>query len=190
MSTYGTAVVVDVAPDGRLDAALAALHDWVVWTNPVGDSGWTRITLSSSGIERLGDVRHLLSEARKGCAAVAEDNDEYGALWVVLAARPGELRVVHRRYVLNADPYDARQVARQLAHFGEDPRRRDVAGQAAARAAAEMFGVDPRPMMEVEASSDRLYRSIGVVGGPFPWWDALGLTWPGPDAGTLLAPPG
>ncbi|MFQ6172286.1 hypothetical protein ACK8HX_11825 [Oryzobacter sp. R7] len=188
MSTYGTAVAIDVAPDGRLDSTLAALHDWSAWARPLGDTGWARITLSSSGIERLGDVRHLLTTAGKACAAVAEDNDEHGALWVVLAARPGALRVVHRRYILNADPHDAKEVARQVAQFGEDPRRRDVAGPAAARAAAEMFGVDPGPVVSAEASSDRLHHSIGVVGGPFPWWDALGLTWPGPGAGVPIPP--
>lgn len=188
MSTYGTAVAIDVAPDGRLDAVLAELHDWSAWGSPVGDTGWTRITLSSNGIQRLGDVRHLLTVARKACAAVAEDNDEYGALWVVLAARPGALRTVHRRYVLNADPRDPGEVAAQVARLGGDPRRRDVAGPAAARAAAEMFGVDPEPVLAAEAASHRLHESIGVVGGPFPWWDALGLTWPGPAAGVPIHP--
>jgi hypothetical protein len=188
MSTYGTAVAIDVAPDGRLDALLAALHDWSAWASAVGDTGWTRITLSSGGIERLGDVRHLIAVAGKACAAVAEDDDEYGALWVVLAARPGTLRTVHRRYILNADPRDAREVALQVAQLGQDPRLRDVAGPAAARAAAEMFGVDPAAMIAAEADSHRLHQNLGVVGGPFPWWDALGLSWPGPGAGVPVHP--
>jgi hypothetical protein len=61
---------------------------------------------------------------------------------------------------------------------GEDPRERDIAGPDAAAAAAALFDADPAPAIEAERSSATAYEEIGVIGGPFPWWDALDLPWP------------
>lgn len=182
MSTYGTAVALDLGPDADVEGVRGVLAAWSAWERPLGE-GWTRFTLASREIDQVDEVRAQLVIAGTGCAAVAEDHDEYGALWVVLAARPGELRTVHRRYVLPADPADPRAVRLAVASHGVDPRAHDVAGPEAAREAAAMFGVDPAPVLAAEADSGRAVEGIGVVGGPFPWWDALGLTWPGPDAG-------
>lgn len=186
MSTYGTAVALDLAPGADVDGVLGVLRPWSAWRRPL-DRGWTRLTLAGRDIDQVDEVRAQLVIAGTGCAAVAEDHDEYGALWVVLAARPGEVRTVHRRYVLAADPADPRAVRLAVAAHGADPRVHDVAGADAAREAAEMFGTDPAPVVAAETASATAFEGIGVVGGPFPWWDALGLTWPGPDAGEELA---
>lgn len=182
MSTYGTAVTLDLAPDADVAGVRAVLGSWSAWERPLAD-GWTRLTLASREVDQVDEVRAQLVIAGTGCAAVAEDHDEYGALWVVLAARPDELRVVHRRYVLPADPSDERAVRLAVASHGVDPRAHDVPGPDAAREAAAMFGVTPEPVLAAEARADRAFEGVGTVGGPFPWWDALGLTWPGPDAG-------
>jgi len=129
-------------------------------------------------IEQVEGVRQVLAAVGHGRAVVAEDYDEYGALWVVLAASNGKVRTVHRRYILNADPNDPADVALVLQDFnGNDPRAEDVAGRAAATEAAKLFEVDPAPMADAEDSADSAHEDIGTVGGPFPWWDALGLEW-------------
>jgi hypothetical protein len=181
MSTFGTALVIDVAQGGGLSEVVAALDS--LDGLPViaeTDSRWVRVSAFLPDVGRLALVERVISGAGECRAAVAEDNDEYGALWVVLAARDGLVRTVHRRYVLNADPRRRRAVAAAIRSLdGIDPRKEDVAGEPAAASAAELFDVAPGPMVEAERGSDGLYRSIGVVGGPFPWWDALGLRWPG-----------
>ncbi len=170
MSTYGTALVLDV-PSGS---------DAGPWTGEVSDlgSGLTRLVAFSPDIEQMEAVGAVLAAAGSGRAAVAEDHDEYGALWAVPAAEDGAVRTVHRRYVLNADPDDAREVAAAVEDHGTDPRTADVAGEAAAARAAALFGVDAAAMVQAERSSGSAYLALGTVGGPFPWWDALGLPWP------------
>jgi hypothetical protein len=54
-------------------------------------------------IEQVERVTQVLAAVGQGRAAVAEDYDENGALWVVLAASNSNVRTVHRRYILNAD---------------------------------------------------------------------------------------
>jgi hypothetical protein len=46
-----------------------------------------------------------------------------------------------------------------------------------------VFGCDPARMIEAEQSSASAYLEIGIVGGPFPWRDALALPWPQAGAG-------
>ena len=182
MSTYGTAVVIDVRPAdaSRVVAALDPASTFV----DVPDGRWVRVTTYLADIEQLDRVSELLAGAGLGRAVIAEDYDEYGALWVVLAATDGAVRTVHRRYVLNADPGSPREVALALQGLdGQDPRRQDVAGLKAATAAATLFEVEPGPMLRAEVDAERAFESIGVVAGPFPWWRALGLAWPGPAAG-------
>ena len=48
---------------------------------------------------------------------------------------------------------------------------------------ANLFEVDHAPMIDAENGADAAYECLGVVGGPFPWWGALGLAWSGPQAG-------
>lgn len=90
----------------------------------------------------------------------------------------GGVRTVHRRYVLNADPEDADEVADALAELDADPQVLDQAGPAAAEAAEALFGVDPEPVVRAERDSASAWEEIGTIGGPFPWWSALELPWP------------
>jgi hypothetical protein len=179
MSTFGTAFVIDVAPGGDLTEIAAVLNAREAF--PLAerlDSGWTRVNAALRDIEQLDLIERLAVSAGTCRAAVAQDNDEYGALWVVLAVHEGVVRTVHRRYILNADPYRRREVRRALRDFeGRDPRAEDVAGPEAAAAAADLFGVDRNRMLEAELDSVWAFQKIGVVAGPFPWWDALGLPW-------------
>ena len=190
MSTFGTALVVDIAPGGELRGIAAALD--TLQSFPVAhelESGWTRVVAGTSEIETLARVEVMLVSGGTCRAAVAEDYDEYGALWVVLSAHGGKVRTVHRRYVLNADPRRRRQVRAAIRSLdGIDPRDEDVAGEPAAASAAELFDVRPGPMVEAERSSGDAYKGIGTVGGPFPWWSALGLPWPGESIGRPLGP--
>jgi hypothetical protein len=181
LSTFGTALVIDVAPGGDLREIASVLNAREAF--PMVEqlhSGWTRVNAGLRDIEQLDLIERLAVSAGTCRVAVAQDNDEYGALWVVLAVHDGEVRTVHRRYVLNADPYSRREVRRALRDFkGRDPRNADVAGPEAAAAAADLFEVDRQPMLEAELDSVWAYQKIGVVAGPFPWWDALGLPWDG-----------
>jgi len=190
MSTYGTALVID-APDetrlGEIGTRLASeAADVYRATAP---DGWTRLTASWEGIRHIGEVRRYLEELGTGRAAVAEDNDEFGAHWMVLSAVDGEVESLHRRYLLNADPDDPEEVAALIqAMGGRDPRIGDDAGDDAAAAAAVLFGVDPAGVVEAERQSASAHLMMGVVGGPFPWWEALGLSWPGDGAGVPVEP--
>lgn len=197
MSTYGTAVVIDVPDDAGLDVAVALLQSADSTTDgapPRGDyyatsapDGWRRVTayVYQPGLfEQFPFVLPLLGTAR---VASAEDFDEFGALWIVVAVENGVPRTVHRRWLFNADPHDPEQVTAAIAAQGEDPRDQDVAGDEPARAAANVFGIEPTEMIAAERASDQAHQRMGVVGGPFPWWDALALPWPQPGAGTLLA---
>lgn len=188
MSTYGVAVVVDVHRAGSLDDVLGgvARMGGAAWIAPV-DGPWRRVTACFGEIEQVDTVSSWIAGVGMARAAVAEDYDEYGALWVVLANEGSGVRTLHRRYVLNADPHDPADVAVALADlFGVDPRVQDVAGREAALDAAVLFDVDPAAMLAAEAASDRAYQEIGVVGGPFLWWSALRLPWPQPGAGVLV----
>lgn len=190
MSTFGTVLVVDVAPGGELRGIAATLN--ALRSFPVAhqmESGWTRVVAATSDIETLAQIKVMLISAGTCRAAVAEDNDEYGALWVVLSGHGGRVRTVHRRYVLNANPRRRLQVRAAIRSLdGIDPRDEDVAGEPAAASAAELFDVPPGPMVEAERSSGDAYQGIGTVGGPFPWWSALQLPWPGEAIGRPLGP--
>jgi hypothetical protein len=148
--------------------------------------GWRRATAYLHEPGRLEGITQILTRVGNGRAALAEDFDEYGALWVVVSVKDGEVRTVHRRWVLNADPEDAADVARAVSAEAQDLRLDDVAGEEAAADAARLFGIDPEEMVEAERSSDSAYLKIGIVGGPFPWWNALSLPWPEPGAGQVV----
>ena len=174
MSTYGTALVADL-PAGAASAPAGWEHETVELGGDL-----VRLVARSGEIDQVARVEELLAAAGSGRAAVAEDHDEYGALWVVLSADHRAVWTVHRRYVLPADPGDPEAVAAAIEdHGGTDPREADVAGEDAAAAAARLFGVPTGPMVEAERASASAHLELGLVGGPFPWWDALRLPWPG-----------
>lgn len=190
MSTYGTTVVIDSPDrDKLLDFAAQLAAEAADVYRSVSPDSWTRVVVALDGIEQVGRFSSLLGRLGTGRVAVAEDNDEFGASWTVLAAENGIVDTVHRRYVLNADPTNRTDVARAIQDLGtSDPRTLDVAGPQAAAAAAALFGVDPGPVVEAEAKSLHVWKELGTVGGPFPWWLALRLPWPGPHAGEPVAP--
>ena len=64
-----------------------------------------------------------------------------------------------------------------------DPRADDVAGPQALADVALLFDADPALVLAAEVRAETAFEQMGTVGGPFPWVDALGLVWPGPDAG-------
>jgi hypothetical protein len=170
VSSYGTAVVVDVPGDAELAVVTRTL------TSQIGDTyelaapdGWRRATAYLHEPGRLDDIAETLKHVRTARAAFAEDFDEYGALWAVISVDAGEVRTIHRRWVLNADPDDAAQVQRAIEDAGEDPRQGDVRGEQAATEAATLFGADPAAMIDAERASESAYKQIGTIGGPFPW---------------------
>lgn len=185
VSTYGTAVVID-CPRQRVAQVIAGLTARGDGGQPLVSPGggshpeWSRVSAYLRSIELSPVVVALLSEAGEGRAVIAEDNDEFGASWTVLTCEGGAVTVVHRRYVLNADPDDPDEIEAAILDLEGDPRESDVAGASAAAKAARVFELDPDAMVAAEARSGAAWEELGVVGGPFPWWDALGLTWPVP----------
>lgn len=190
MSTYGTAIVIDSpAGDALVEHATGMFVDSGYVYRSAAADGWTRVVVATEEIEQIEPISRLLHSLGTGRAAVAQDNDEFGAAWTVLAADGGTVRPVHRRYVLNADPSNPVEVARTIQDLGgTDPRADDVAGDLAASAAADLFRVDHEPMVEAERASEDAWQGLGTVGGAFPWWLGLGLPWPGPDAGEPVYP--
>lgn len=191
MSTYASAVWVDVRPDGPVTDVARAL-DAMVEEQPVWidvDTAWVRLTTYLVlRIEIVDEIASLLASAGEARAAIAEDHDEFGACWVVLSAVDGVARTVHRRHLLNADPRNRRQVRQALKGFDRggrayDPRADDVAGPQALADVALLFDADPALVLAAEVRAETAFEQMGTVGGPFPWVDALGLVWPGPDAG-------
>jgi hypothetical protein len=192
MSTYGTSAVLDSPAKAVLNALakeLAADPGADVYWSTAPD-GWWRTTVAWEGIEKRARVAELLGRLPEGRAAIAEDHDEFGAEWTVLAVENGEVTVLHRRYVLNADPTDAADVADAISsHDGRDPRAGDVTGETAATAAAVAFGSEAGPMLAAEAAAASSELITGAVGDAFPWWPALGIPWPGEAAGKPVEPP-
>lgn len=173
MSSFGAAVVVDV-PTEQADRVAAALTGLV---EPSGEvDGLARLSGYTDDLERVQDAVALaVSGVEEARAALALDWDEYGAEFQVLSAEG----IVYRAFVLNADPADPDAVETAVDDHEEDPRIGDLTGPAAANAAATLFGLDPQPMVQADATyTDTAWEEIGVIGGPFPWWGALGLEWP------------
>jgi hypothetical protein len=186
MSTYGTAVVIDCPRQAatQIVSSLTADSDGgrpqIASLASTSDREWSRVSAYLPTIDLTPVVTGLMSQAGEGRAAVAEDHDEFGASWTVLACNGGEVRVMHRRYVLNADPGDPEEIERAILDLEGDPRESDIAGVSAAAEAARIFESDPTAMVAAEAGSGSAWEGLGAVAGPFPWWDALGLSWPVP----------
>lgn len=182
MSTYGTAFVIDVATDvdAEVVAAAARSLDGECRVRPLDGYGH-RFSGYVKDIEMRSEVEDLLGGLDVARAVVAEDFDEFGAAWTVLACRGGTVETLHRHYILHADPMDSGAIADAIDDLGEDPRTEDIAGPAAAEAAATLFDVPPDAMITAERESASAWQSLDTVGGPFPWLTALGLVWPGDD---------
>lgn len=189
VSTYGTALVIDVAVGGDVagvQSRLLALEDADVYVID-GLAGWHRFSTYTREVEITKDIGGLLELAGRSRAAVAEDFDEFGAEWSVLSNRDGQVEILHRHYILNADPAAPDEVSVAISDLGDDdPRIENVDGPDAATAAAREFDRDPAAMLAAEDRADQAWRKLGDVGGPFPWWDALELPWPQEGVGVLL----
>lgn len=186
VSTYGTALVVDVPPGTEFHVSDEVHASFEVGFRIAAPDGWHRSVALLSAVDLVEDILDALRAAGRGRVAIAEDNDEFGARWVVAHAANNAAQVVHRRYILNADPDDVDEVDVAVGDLGGDPRELDVAGPGAAAAAAMLFGVPTDPMITAERESAAAWREIGIVGGPFPWWSALVLPWPVPPTGQPL----
>ena len=183
MSTYGTVLAVDYGlgktpiADQLVELASGNAD---IYVEPRDEC--VRVTAHLGVVEVQPALIEVFTAVAPCRAAIAEDLDEFGASWVVLHCREDRTEVIHRRYLLNADPDDDEAVSLAIAALGSDPRTLDVAGPDAARAAAVLFGTDPSRMEQAETASAAAWQEIGIVGGPFRWWDALDLTWPGESA--------
>ncbi len=197
MSSYSTALCLDLpagtGPIERYRSLAAHLQtvegaDVAAWSTTAGN-GFTRIVVFAGGATGTEyAVRDWLAEIGAGRAAIAEDNDEFGARWIVLVAAGPDVRTVHARYLFAVDPTDQAGIRAVIdGDFqGDDPRTEDVSGAAALARLAALYGVPPAEVQAAEAAAGTAYRTMGMMGGPFPWWEALGLPWPEDGAGTPL----
>lgn len=176
MSTYGTAMVIDVAAGGDVagvQSRLLALEDADVYVID-GPAGWHRFSTYTREVEITKDISGLLELAGRSRAAVAEDLDEFGAEWSVLSNHDGQVEILHRHYILNADPAAPDEVSVAISDLGDDdPRIENVDGPDAATAAARAIrprsGGDARgrrPSRPGLAKARRRRRTISVVGRP------------------------
>jgi hypothetical protein len=186
MSSYGTVFVIDVPEEVEVSVPDEVRESLENGYRAVAADGRRRIVASVNAVGLVDTILDMVRTAGEGRVAIAEDNDEFGARWVVAGATAGTVEIAHRRYVLNADPADPDEVEGALADLGTDPRRSDLAGPAAAEAAARLFAVPVEPMITAEAESAESWQELGVVGGPFPWWTALELRWPEEGVGETL----
>lgn len=177
MSTYGTAVIADTATCEEAEAITANLRKLAAMTvdrctlNPVAPVGelWRAsgyIAMSTS--EMIGiDLFAGVDTAR---VVIADDIDEYGALWTAWRVHNAEPVVVYRKYLAaNENAVDTELAAKDRADID------------AAADMAELWGVNPTVVTTVEDHFGAMSRSLGIVGTPFlPWLDALDLRWPIP----------
>ena len=186
MSSYGTAFVIDV-PDGVEvsvpDEVRESLENGY---RAVAADGRRRIVASVNAVGLVDTILDMVRTAGEGRVASPRTTTSSvrAGWWRARPRAPSE--IVHRRYILNADPADPDEVEGALADLGTDPRRSDLAGPAAAEAAARLFAVPVEPMITAEAESAESWQELGVVGGPFPWWTALDLLWPEEGVGETL----
>ncbi len=175
MSTYGTAVIADTATCEEAEAITANLQKLAAMTTdrctlnpvmPVGErwraSGYVGMSTSDMiGIDLFAGV----DTAR---VVIADDFDEFGAMWTAWRVHDAEPVVVYRKYLA----LDERAVDTELA-------AKDYADIDAAFDMAELWGANPTVVAAVEDRFDAMSQSLGIVGTPFtPWLDALDLQWP------------
>jgi hypothetical protein len=185
MSSFGTALVLDLPPGvecAEFDDLLRG-RALVIYSTDAPD-GWRRVCAYLEPPGLLDEALQALDGVQSGRLAVAEDFDEYGALWAVVRLDGENPTVVHRRWLLSADSRSPDEVTAALSEFDEDPRLKDVTSVDALTDAARLFKTDPSRMLSAEEDSVNAWQSMGVIGGPFPWWDALELPWPETGVGT------
>jgi len=175
MGTYGTAVIADTTTCEEAEAITANLRKLAAMTvdsctlNPVAPVGelWRAsgyVAMSTS--EMIGiDLFAGVDTAR---VVIADDIDEYGALWTAWRVHNAEPVVVYRKYLAP----DENAVDAELA-------AKDRADLDAAMDMAELWGANPTAVAAVEDHFRAMSQSLGIIGIPFtPWLDALNLQWP------------
>jgi hypothetical protein len=188
MSSFGTAFVIDTPPGVATAIVDQYSHEHAREAYVLRSAdGWRRVSAYLDEPGRLNELLELAVSVGTARFVVAEDFDEYGALWAVVTAVDSTARVLHRRWILNADPDDEEAVETAIQDNDGDPRASDVTGDAALFAVAQLFGVDISRLSDADEESASAWMQIGVIGGPFPWWDALGLPWPEPGIGQQLS---
>jgi|GEM_PF-6388604 len=175
MSTYGTAVIADTTTCEEAEAITANMRKLAAMTvdrctlNPVAPVGelWRAsgyVAMSTS--EMIG--ADLFAGVDTGRAVIADDIDEYGAVWTAWRVHDAEPVVVYRKYLAP----DEKAVDAELA-------AKDRADPDAALDMAELWGANPTVVAAVEDHFGAMSQSLGMVGAPFqPWLDALELQWP------------
>ncbi|QKT06295.1 hypothetical protein HUN08_03085 [Gordonia sp. X0973] len=183
MSTYGTAIIADVADEAaarrilpQLEAALEPLYADIssIVPNPAaeaepaisthGNQVRMSVYLPTAAVD---DLAHQAFHAvGPGRAVVAEDADEYGVVFSVWKLTTGDPQQVYRTHVTgDSNPELVPDNLRQ--------------GAQAATEAAALYDADPQAILDIENDPTPVADNLGTIGDPFsPWLDALGLAWP------------
>lgn len=177
MSTYGTAVLIDTHDTESMTRVLHSIialgeprnAEAVVWAplQQLGpDAARGGIYLPFVQVDE--SATEVLSGLTDGRVAVADDFDEYGAIFSSWQADHNGARLVYRAVICPEEDDSLRAE-------GELP---ELTGESAADQLATLWGVDAAAVRAADAQQSALPDKLGVVGGPFPWWSALGLPWP------------
>ncbi|MGB3602648.1 hypothetical protein [Gordonia sp. (in: high G+C Gram-positive bacteria)] len=181
MSTYGLVVVADLPDAGAAEALVARVKaaliaSWGAGESPVEDLEYEVVDVDA-GVRVSINVQGMVADRREadffagapaGRAVICEDGDEYGVLFQVWRLDPAGSECVYRAYVHDPD---------------EDPEpataARAITGAEPAAAAAELYGVDPQVLLDLEADPSPVSDELGVIGTPFePWLSHFGVQWP------------
>lgn len=153
-------------------------QDWPGRRSPVNDGGYD-VVETADGVRVGVNVQSVVANEREaeffadtpaGRAVVCEDGDEYGVLFQVWRLDLAGSECVYRAYV--QDP-----------ELDPEPRAaaRAITGPVAAVAVAELYGVDPQRLLDLEADPSPITDELGLIGTPFmPWLTHLGIAWPEP----------
>ncbi|MEN3362019.1 MAG: hypothetical protein V7637_6001 [Mycobacteriales bacterium] len=199
---------VDLRPGSDVDEFLSALGEAVRETASPGEpltvnvqehGGRPRLSLHANyGNTWFGPVlvRAAAATGTVERAVLGLDHDEYGIEHVVLAGGDGGLARVQHIYVHpdgeprpDHEPMFVGVPVRDGLTAAADGT---VAGPASWAVVAALYDVPPDRVIAVARYDESAHEELGVVFAPFkPWWDALGLVYPGdlgPPDHTFVGP--
>ena len=170
--SFGTAVVIDSDSRQGLDAGLEVLRRAEYWddagaqvTISTLDDGTSRLSVYAPYVQAAPLVESgLVAAIGRGRVVIGDDFDEWGAHFASWRVEDGTPTLTYR-YAIRVE--DA------------DPLPADQIGPQASAALADLWGVDLEPLLAIDADVERLADELGVVAGTRPWFDALGVRWPG-----------
>lgn len=177
MSTHGTAIIIDT---DDAESMTRLLHSVIARAEPdhASSTVWAPLqplgpTTVRGGIYLPGvqideEATEILSQLTSGRVAVADDFDEYGAIFSSWNVDQHAPHLVYRAVICPEGDDSLR----------EDSELPELTGEFAANQLAALWRVDPATVRAADAQRDSLTDELEVVGGPFPWWSALGLAWP------------